>query len=756
MAVLQQPQRQQRSGGARGGMHGAAPVHSRRETGRAHTHTLTHSRTHAHTDRQTHAVARRCCDAMQSAAAGGEAPGPPAAYNAGPNGGQERGQTAESRAIGAPEGVAAAGTARPDPKHLSWRLSDDDNDDEGDERASAPGVPVPAGTTAAEAEAADEGDDEPHEKVRAKSPDGRYLCYDEILGSGAFKTVYKAFDTEEAIEVAWNELKTGTLSRVERQRFVAEVELLKKLRHPNIITVYASWIKSPKGPGRGRGELVFVTELMTSGTLKQFIQRAKGKIKLKVIRSWCRQILAGLSYLHERKIIHRDIKCDNIFINGSDGSLKIGDMGLAKSIESQAQSVIGTPEFMAPEMYTESYTEKVDVYAFGMCVLEISTGEYPYSECSNAAQVYRRVMEGRKPEALERVRDSRARSFIGACLEPEGSRPSCRELLQHPLIVEEEDEQDEEMEVQASPQQVQRAASVPSEPGANATEAAGAAVLHASGVARTPPVASEKGPPSPKGPESTRSTESLETGRSAADDSARASLTAVVAPGSRVVRVSSDTASVAPEPAARANTAAAAEAVPSGESTRAAAADSHSTGEPTAPPAYILMRADLDKVQLVERNGDNVRMRVCFRVPQLDKKKQCMFDYNVCSDSPSRIAREMVRGARRCARSCMRQCRDGAYDVHERRSKASAVRTLPRPISRKSQVKSAKLSLRLSRRIARDQPRRPARRRRRLHHHQQQYQNRVHRCRRYSHSRRCRHHHHYHRMRCQLGRHRLL
>ncbi len=56
-----------------------------------------------------------------------------------------------------------------------------------------------------------------------------------------------------------------------------------------------------------------------------------------------------------------------------------------------AACVSGTPEFMAPEMYEEKYDEAVDVYAFGMCILEMTTSEYPYSECQNAAQIYRKV-----------------------------------------------------------------------------------------------------------------------------------------------------------------------------------------------------------------------------------------------------------------------------------------------------------------------------------------------------------------------------
>lgn len=114
-----------------------------------------------------------------------------------------------------------------------------------------------------------------------------------------------------------------------------------------------------------------------------------------MLKSWCRQILKGLAFLHSRSppIIHRDLKCDNIFITGTTGSVKIGDLGLATlKNRSFAKSVIGTPEFMAPEMYEEHYDEGVDVYAFGMCMLEMATSEYPYSECTGPAQIYKKVI----------------------------------------------------------------------------------------------------------------------------------------------------------------------------------------------------------------------------------------------------------------------------------------------------------------------------------------------------------------------------
>ena len=168
------------------------------------------------------------------------------------------------------------------------------------------------------------------------------------------------------------------------------------------------------------------------------MKKAKS-VKLKVIKNWCAQILSGLSYLHTRSppIIHRDIKCDNILINGTSGIVKIGDLGLATNILNYTGtklSVIGTPEFMAPEYYEEVYDEKVDIWAFGMCLLEMATLEYPYCECTNPAQIFKKVSSGQKPRSLLRLKDTDIIQFLDECLAPAPQRKSASELLEHPFL----------------------------------------------------------------------------------------------------------------------------------------------------------------------------------------------------------------------------------------------------------------------------------------------------------------------------------
>lgn len=112
--------------------------------------------------------------------------------------------------------------------------------------------------------------------------------------------------------------------KAERQYIVNEVRLLEKLNHSNIISFHGSWVN------RELEQVIFVTEILSSGTLKAFINKVQ-VIRWKIAKRWAIQILKGLEYLHSQNppIIHRDLKCDNVFINGTSGDLRIGDLGLS-------------------------------------------------------------------------------------------------------------------------------------------------------------------------------------------------------------------------------------------------------------------------------------------------------------------------------------------------------------------------------------------------------------------------------------------
>ncbi|XP_049395066.1 probable serine/threonine-protein kinase WNK3 isoform X3 [Solanum stenotomum] len=269
-------------------------------------------------------------------------------------------------------------------------------------------------------------------------PTGRYGRYKEVLGKGAFKKVYRAFDELEGIEVAWNQVKVADLLRneVDLERLYSEVHLLKTLKHKNIIKFYNSWVDTKTE------NINIITEIFTSGNLRQYRKKHK-KVDLRALKNWSRQILEGLSYLHghDPPVIHRDLKCDNLLVNGNQGEVKIGDLGLAAILRKahSAHSVIGTPEFMAPELYEEEYNELVDIYAFGMCLLELVTFEYPYVECTNAAQIYKKVTSGIRPASLAKVKNPGVKAFIDKCIAKASERLSAKELLMDPFLQSDDD-----------------------------------------------------------------------------------------------------------------------------------------------------------------------------------------------------------------------------------------------------------------------------------------------------------------------------
>ena len=122
--------------------------------------------------------------------------------------------------------------------------------------------------------------------------------------------VNRGMDANNGVSVAWCELLPQNVTKKERDRFKEEAKMLKDLQHPNIVRFYDFWqiTKDPASSttGQSKRSIVIITELMTSGTLKKYIGRFKS-LNPRIIKSWCRQILKGLHFLHTRSppIIHR-------------------------------------------------------------------------------------------------------------------------------------------------------------------------------------------------------------------------------------------------------------------------------------------------------------------------------------------------------------------------------------------------------------------------------------------------------------------
>ena len=264
----------------------------------------------------------------------------------------------------------------------------------------------------------------------AVSPAGRYICFNDVLGRGAYKIVYRGYDTHQGTEVAWNSISIHRLSKFEINSIKKEINLLKELspQCKYIINFLNAWIDEKNC------NIVFITEIALSGTLYDYIKKID-KINMRVIKKWAKQILQALSFLHSKNIAHRDLKCNNIFINSNNGNIIIGDFGLATKRYSNFHTLIGTPEYMAPEMYEENYDEKVDIYAFGMSLLEMITKEIPYLECISFAQIYRKVHSGILPQGINRIKNAKVKEIILKCINKNPQeRPTAEELLLYTFL----------------------------------------------------------------------------------------------------------------------------------------------------------------------------------------------------------------------------------------------------------------------------------------------------------------------------------
>ncbi|XP_052206399.1 probable serine/threonine-protein kinase WNK11 isoform X1 [Diospyros lotus] len=273
-------------------------------------------------------------------------------------------------------------------------------------------------------------DKEPFVEV---DPTGRFGRYSDLLGAGAVKKVYRAFDQREGRDVAWNQVRLRNFSDDPTviKRLLAEISLLKSLKNDYIIVLYSFWKDNE------HNTLNFITEACTSGNLRDYRKKHR-HVSMKALKKWSIQILRGLNYLHTHDpcIIHRDLNCSNIFINGNIGKVKIGDLGLAAIVgkSHHAHSLLGTPEYMAPELYEEDYTELVDIYSYGMCLLEMATLEIPYSECDSIVKIYKKVTAGVKPQAMNKVSDPELKAFIHKCIGQPRARPSAADLLKDPFL----------------------------------------------------------------------------------------------------------------------------------------------------------------------------------------------------------------------------------------------------------------------------------------------------------------------------------
>lgn len=199
---------------------------------------------------------------------------------------------------------------------------------------------------------------------------GRYILKDEI-GAGGFATVFKAMDTTLEREVAIKVMRPLLMSDPEFvKRFQREATVAASLQHPNIIPIYDY--------GEHNGRMFTVMKLMHGSLVTRL---AQGLIPWEQVVALMQQAAAGLDFAHQKGMIHRDIKPDNILFD-EHGTVVLADFGIVKAMEqstitvSMSGGILGTPAYIAPEVWNDQpITSSVDVYALACVLFEMTTGQ---------------------------------------------------------------------------------------------------------------------------------------------------------------------------------------------------------------------------------------------------------------------------------------------------------------------------------------------------------------------------------------------
>ncbi|GAA6061960.1 hypothetical protein JCM10212_002002 [Sporobolomyces blumeae] len=290
-----------------------------------------------------------------------------------------------------------------------------------------------------ETEASEDEADGPEGAPAKTEAKGMKWIKGALIGAGSFGSVYLGMNplTGSLMAVKQVELPTGKSHNEERKKSMLEalereIELLKVLQHENIVQYLDSSTDAQ--------HLNIFLEYVPGGSVAALLSNY-GAFEEALVSKFVRQILTGLEYLHEREIIHRDIKGANILVDNK-GNIKISDFGISKKVEDNLlsgakvhrPSLQGSVYWMAPEVVKQTaYTSKADIWSLGCLVVEMLTGAHPWANLTQMQAIFRIGSSGR-PTVPDDI-SGEADDFLEQTFEIEHTaRPSAKELLAHPFI----------------------------------------------------------------------------------------------------------------------------------------------------------------------------------------------------------------------------------------------------------------------------------------------------------------------------------
>ena len=259
------------------------------------------------------------------------------------------------------------------------------------------------------------------------------LNYDVIktLGEGGYGQALLVRRHSDRKLFVMKQVKMTTLSRREKQEALKEATILSVLKSPYIVSFVESFEE--------RGNLYIVMEYADGGDLDIKIKKQKSKHKYfteDVILNDFIQIALAIKFLHDRKVLHRDIKGQNVFLM-SDGSIKLGDFGIAKVLQNTmqlAQSQIGTPYYLSPEICeNKKYNSKTDIWSLGCLLYEMCTFSHPFDGRDMRSLMSR--IKNSQPLPLPRLFSDNLRNLIYKMLSKDpNDRPTINQILGLPFI----------------------------------------------------------------------------------------------------------------------------------------------------------------------------------------------------------------------------------------------------------------------------------------------------------------------------------
>ncbi|XP_073490383.1 mitogen-activated protein kinase kinase kinase 19 [Aquarana catesbeiana] len=262
-----------------------------------------------------------------------------------------------------------------------------------------------------------------------------YWIKGEVLGRGAYGTVYKGLTSQGELIAAKQvtlHASDSDVAEKEYKKLQEEVDLLKTLKHDNIVGYLGTCLQD--------NIVTIFMEYVPGGSMANIL-RDFGPLQEAVISKFTNHILQGIAYLHKNRVVHRDIKGNNVMLM-PNGVIKLIDFGCAKRLNGLSmnssrremlKSMHGTPYWMAPEVISESgHGEKSDIWSIGCTVFEMATGKPPLAHMNRlAAMFYIAGHKGFMPTLPDHF-SKKARDFVNLCLiREQEERPSAEQLLQH-------------------------------------------------------------------------------------------------------------------------------------------------------------------------------------------------------------------------------------------------------------------------------------------------------------------------------------